>query len=99
MPAPILDCAKGFRLSFELNVKSLYRVTCASCPPCWHGGGSIVNIASVASSIIAASTARLCATKAAVIASPNRWSADVTRSNRRNAICPRHRGTSPSNNA
>ena len=51
----ILDCDESaFDFSVELNVKSLYRMTRAFLPAMLdNGGGSIVNIASVASSIIA----------------------------------------------
>ena len=49
----ILDCAeKDWDFSFDLNVKSMYRMIRAFLPAMLaKGGGSIVNVASVASSV------------------------------------------------
>jgi NADP-dependent 3-hydroxy acid dehydrogenase YdfG len=49
----ILDCDEvAFDFSFDLNVRAMYRVTRAFLPPMLKaGGGSIINVASAASSI------------------------------------------------
>lgn len=77
--------------SFDLNVKSLYRMLTAALPGMLErGGGSVVNIASAVSSIIAAPNRALYgATKAAVIGVTKAVAADyVTRGIRCNCICP-----------
>jgi 2-keto-3-deoxy-L-fuconate dehydrogenase len=84
------DDAK-FAFSLELNVVAMYRMMQAFLPGMIaRGGGSIVNMASVASSIIAApSRFTYGATKAAVIGMTKSVAADfVTEGVRCNAICP-----------
>lgn len=88
----ILDCdEEAFDFSFDLNVKSMYRMIRAFLPSMLKaGGGSIVNIASVAGSIKGVPVRFVYgASKAAVIGLTKSVAADfITQGVRCNAICP-----------
>lgn len=88
----ILDCDDAaWHFSFDLNVTSMYRMIRAVLPGMLaQGGGSIVNMASVAGSIKAVPNRFVYGTtKAAVIGLTKAIAADyVTRGIRCNAICP-----------
>lgn len=88
----VLDCTdEDWRRTMDLNVTSMYRMIRAFLPGMLErGGGSIINISSVASSIKGAPNRFAYGTsKAAVIGLSKAVAADfVTRGVRCNAICP-----------
>ena len=88
----ILDTdEQGWAYSFDLNVTAMYRMIRAFLPAMLgRGGGSIVNIASVAGSIVGVpNRCAYGASKAAVIGLTKSVAADfVTRGIRCNCICP-----------
>jgi 2-keto-3-deoxy-L-fuconate dehydrogenase len=88
----ILDCdEKAWDFSFDLNVRSMYRMMRAFLPGMLaRGGGSIINMSSVASSIKGAPNRFVYgASKAAVIGMTKAVAADfVSKGIRCNAICP-----------
>ena len=88
----ILECDdEAFDRSFDLNVRSMYRLMRAFLPKMLAaGGGSINNIASVAGAVRAVPNRFVySATKAAVVGMTKAVATDfVTRGIRCNAICP-----------
>lgn len=88
----ILDCGEAdYDFSFELNVRGAYRMIRAALPGMLEsGGGSIVNIASVASSVMGVPDRFIYgATKAAVLGITKSVAKDfIDKGVRCNAICP-----------
>jgi 2-keto-3-deoxy-L-fuconate dehydrogenase len=88
----LLECSEeDWDFSFDLNVKSMHRTLRAFVPAMLkNGGGSVVNIASVASSLRGVPNRYAYgATKAAVIGLTKAMAADFVRQGLRvNAICP-----------
>ena len=88
----ILECTeKDWDFSFDLNVKAMYQLIQLTLPAMLeNGGGSIINMSSVASSMKGVPNRfAYCASKGAVIGLTKSIAADfVTRGVRCNAICP-----------
>jgi 2-keto-3-deoxy-L-fuconate dehydrogenase len=88
----VLECTEEqWEFAFELNVRSQFRTIKAFLPRMLaHGGGSIINMASVAGSIKGAPNRFVYgSTKAAVIGLTKSVAADfITQGIRCNAICP-----------
>jgi 2-keto-3-deoxy-L-fuconate dehydrogenase len=88
----VLDCAEAdFDFSFDLNVKSMHRTIRAFIPGMLaKGGGSIVNISSVVSSVKGLPNRYAYGTtKAAVIGLTKAVAADfIKKGIRANAVCP-----------
>ncbi len=88
----VLECSEGdWDFSFDLNVKSMHRTIRAFLPGMLEkGGGSIVNVASGASSVRGIANRYVYgASKAAVIGLTKAVAADfIRRGVRCNAICP-----------
>lgn len=88
----ILECSdEDWTFAFDLNVTAMYRLMKLTLPGMLeNGGGSIINMSSVASSMKGVPNRfAYCASKAAVIGMTKSVAADfVTKGVRCNAICP-----------
>ncbi|SDX40403.1 2-keto-3-deoxy-L-fuconate dehydrogenase [Ruegeria halocynthiae] len=88
----ILECPeRDWDFSFDLNVKAMYRLIKLTLPGMLElGGGSIINMSSVASSLKGVPNRfAYCASKAAVVGLTKSIAADfVAQGIRCNAICP-----------
>lgn len=88
----ILECSEDdWDFSFDLNVKAMYQLSKAAIPAMLeNGGGSIINMSSLASSVKGVPNRFVyCASKAAVIGMTKAIAADfVAKGLRCNTICP-----------